>query len=80
MENEIRQMENRLREAMLASNVAELVALIDDRLLFIGPASAVHNGSWPSIGLRPCLSSSICFFTSDSFPNCCPPPTSRYLW
>lgn len=34
---EIRQMEDRLRGAMLSSNVAELDALIHDQLLFIGP-------------------------------------------
>lgn len=34
---EIRQMEDRLRGAMLSSNVAELDALIHDQLLFVGP-------------------------------------------
>jgi Domain of unknown function (DUF4440) len=41
--NEIRQMEDRLRAAMLAGNVAELDELIDDRLLFIGPDSGVYR-------------------------------------
>lgn len=42
-EAEIRQAEQRLRAAMLASNVAELDALIDDRLLFIGPDGNVYH-------------------------------------
>jgi hypothetical protein len=43
MDTEIRQMEERLRGAMLSSNVAELDALIHDRLLFIGPDSGVYR-------------------------------------
>jgi hypothetical protein len=43
MESEIREMEERLRTAMLTSNVAELEALIDDRLLFIGPDGGVYR-------------------------------------
>lgn len=41
--NEIRQLEERLRVAMLTSNVAELDVLIDDRLLFIGPDAGVYR-------------------------------------
>jgi hypothetical protein len=41
--DEIRQMEDRLRTAMLTSNVAELDELIDERLLFIGPDSGVYR-------------------------------------
>lgn len=43
IEVEIRQLEERLRQAMLKSDVAELDALIDDRLLFIGPDGAVYS-------------------------------------
>jgi hypothetical protein len=39
--DEIRAMEDRLRAAMLASDVAELDALIDDRLRFVLPNGAV---------------------------------------
>lgn len=40
---EIRQMEERLRTAMLTSNVADLEALIDDQLLFVGPDGGVYH-------------------------------------
>lgn len=43
MDTEIHQAEERLRAAMLTSNVAELDALIDDRLLFIGPEGGVYR-------------------------------------
>jgi len=43
MPTEIHQLEERLRAAMLTSNVAELDALIDDRLLFIGPDGNVYR-------------------------------------
>ena len=43
VETKIRHLEERLRQAMLKSEVAELDALIDDRLLFIGPDSAVYS-------------------------------------
>ncbi len=43
MNSEIRSMEQHLRAAMLASNVAELDALIDDRLVFVGPDSKVYR-------------------------------------
>ena len=43
IEQKIRQLEERLRQAMLKSDVAELDALIDDRLLFIGPDGAVFS-------------------------------------
>jgi Domain of unknown function (DUF4440) len=39
----IRAQEHRLRDAMLAGNVAELDALIDDRLLFVGPDGGVYS-------------------------------------
>lgn len=41
--NEILNVEERLRIAMLTSNVAELDMLIDDRLLFIGPDGSVYS-------------------------------------
>ena len=40
---DIEQMEERLRKAMLSSDVQELDALIDDRLLFIGPDGNVYR-------------------------------------
>lgn len=40
---EICQMEDRLRGAMLSSNVAELDALIHDQLLFIGPDGGLNH-------------------------------------
>lgn len=40
---QLEQIEARLRQAMLTSNVAELDALIDDRLLFIGPDGNVYH-------------------------------------
>ena len=43
IEAKIRHLEERLRQAMLKSDVAELDALIDERLLFIGPDSAVYS-------------------------------------
>ncbi len=43
MHAEILQMEERLRAAMLTSNVAELDALIDDRLLFVGPDGKLYG-------------------------------------
>lgn len=43
MDAEIRQMEDRLRGAMLTSDVARLDALIHDRLLFVGPDSGVYR-------------------------------------
>jgi hypothetical protein len=43
MESEIRQLEDRLRLAMLAGDVGELDALIDDRLLFVGPDGGVYR-------------------------------------
>jgi hypothetical protein len=43
MHTEIRQMEERLRKAVLSSNVTDLEALIDDRLLFIGPDGGVYR-------------------------------------
>lgn len=43
MQIEIRQMEERLRNAILSSDVTELDALIDDRLLFIGPDGGVYS-------------------------------------
>ncbi|MGF1566822.1 MAG: nuclear transport factor 2 family protein [Nodosilinea sp.] len=43
MDSEIRHLEERLRAAMLTSNVAELDALIDDRLLFSGPDGSVYR-------------------------------------
>lgn len=43
MHAEIRHVEERLRTAMLASNIGELDALIDDRLLFIGPDGGVYR-------------------------------------
>jgi hypothetical protein len=43
LEAQIRHLEERLRQAMLKSDIAELEALIDDRLLFIGPDSAVYS-------------------------------------
>ncbi len=43
MHTEIRHVEERLRNAMLTSNVTEFDALIDDRLLFIGPDDGVYR-------------------------------------
>ncbi len=43
MQIEIRQVEERLRNAILSSDVTELDALIDDRLLFIGPDGGVYS-------------------------------------
>ncbi|HEY0181015.1 MAG TPA: nuclear transport factor 2 family protein [Dokdonella sp.] len=43
MHAEIERLEERLRVAMLASDVAELDALIDDRLLFIGPDGRLYR-------------------------------------
>lgn len=45
MDAEIRQMEARLRVAMLGSDVAELDALIHDRLLFVGPDGGLYRKS-----------------------------------
>ena len=45
MHTEIRQSEEGLRQAMLTSNVAELDALIDDRLMFVGPDGSVYSKS-----------------------------------
>ncbi len=41
--NEILDIEERLRIAMLTSNVAELDRLIDDQLLFVGPDGSVYS-------------------------------------
>ena len=43
MHTDIHLLEERLRAAMLTGNVAELDALIDDRLLFIGPDGRVYG-------------------------------------
>ena len=43
IDDAIRQAEARLREAMLTSDVAELDALIDDQLVFIGPDGGVYH-------------------------------------
>lgn len=43
--NEILDVEERLRIAMLTSNVAELDTLINDRLLFVGPDGSVYSKS-----------------------------------
>jgi hypothetical protein len=43
LEAEILEVEERLRAAMLTSNVAELDALIDDRLLFVGPEGNLYH-------------------------------------
>jgi hypothetical protein len=43
LEAEILEAEERLRVAMLTSNVAELDALIDDRLLFVGPNGNLYH-------------------------------------
>ncbi len=40
---EILEMEERLRTAMLTSDVTELDTLIDDRLLFVGPEGNVYH-------------------------------------
>ncbi len=40
---QIRALEERLRQAMLAGDVAALDALISDRLLFIGPDTRVYS-------------------------------------
>jgi ketosteroid isomerase-like protein len=42
-ETDIRQCEERLRLAMLSGDLAELDALIDDRLLFVGPDGNVYS-------------------------------------
>jgi ketosteroid isomerase-like protein len=39
----IEQLEQRLRQAMLASDVHALDALVDDRLLFVGPDGALYS-------------------------------------
>jgi ketosteroid isomerase-like protein len=41
MESEIRQAEERLRDAMLTSDLTALDALIDDQLLFVAPTGVV---------------------------------------
>ena len=41
--NEIFDIEERLRIAMLTSNVAELDTLINDQLLFVGPDGSVYS-------------------------------------
>jgi hypothetical protein len=43
MHAEIRQVEERLRIAMLTSNVTELDALIDERLMFVGPDGGLYR-------------------------------------
>lgn len=43
MHSDIAYLEERLRTAMLTSNVSELDALIDDRLCFIGPDGEVYG-------------------------------------
>ena len=43
MTDRIRELEERLRLAMLASNVSELDDLIDDELLFVGPDGHVYS-------------------------------------
>ena len=43
MNAEIAQLENRLRTAMLTSDIEELDALIDDRLLFVGPDTRLYR-------------------------------------
>lgn len=43
VEANIRLLEERLRQALLKSDVAELDALVDDRLLFVGPDGAVYS-------------------------------------
>ena len=43
MESEIRQLEETLRCAMLHSDVAALDALIDDKLLFVGPDGGIYT-------------------------------------
>jgi hypothetical protein len=43
MHAEILHMEERLRVAMLASNVPELDALIDEQLLFVGPDGNLYG-------------------------------------
>jgi ketosteroid isomerase-like protein len=43
IEAEIERLEERLRTAMETSNVAELDALIDDRLMFVGPDGLVYD-------------------------------------
>ncbi|WP_216900633.1 nuclear transport factor 2 family protein [Synechococcus sp. CCY 9618] len=41
--HDVRQLEERLRVAMLASDVKELDVLIHDRLLFVGPDGGVYS-------------------------------------
>jgi hypothetical protein len=43
MTDHIRELEERLRLAMLASNVRELDVLIDDELLFVGPDGNLYS-------------------------------------
>ena len=43
MDTEIHQAEERLRAAMLTGDVSELDALIDDRLVFIGPDGGAYT-------------------------------------
>jgi ketosteroid isomerase-like protein len=43
MDTEIRQLEDRLRVAMLASDISELDVLIHDRLLFVGSDCVVYR-------------------------------------
>ncbi len=43
MHSDIAQLEERLRTAMLTSNVPELDALIDDRLRFMGPDGGLYG-------------------------------------
>lgn len=43
MHSDIAQLEERLRTAMLMSDVSELDALIDDRLCFIGPDGGLYG-------------------------------------
>ena len=43
MHSDIAQLEERLRTAMLTSDVSELDALIDDRLCFIGPDGGLYG-------------------------------------
>lgn len=43
MHSDIAQLEERLRTAMLAGDVPELDALIDDRLCFVGPDGGLYG-------------------------------------